>query len=233
MANSKGFGRRKSVDEKDKRYLMERELQDVDKVDLPTKKTWPINGKNLDQGMYGTCVGNGFTNFLRCAPIQTTADESMALKIYDIAITKDEWPDNDNDTDRQMGTSVRAGAIAVTSLGRLKSYVWAFSLQPAVEWVLTKGPVVLGTDWYDSFDRPDSQGVIQIKPRARIEGGHCYLWRGVDTAKAMAHCVNSWGDNWGASGDFYIPFRDLEKLILNEGEVCSAIEKKLTALEAT
>ena len=108
-----------------------------------------------------------------------------------------------------------------------------FSLQPAVEWVQTKGPVVLGTDWYDSFDHPDSQGVVQIKPRARIEGGHCYLWRGVDTAKAMAHCVNSWGDNWGASGDFYIPFRDLEKLILNEGEVCSAIEKKLTALEVT
>ena len=135
MAKMGAFGRRVSKDERDKQYLMRRLLPPATEVVLPTRKTWAIAAKNLDQGDYGTCVGNGWANFLRCAPIQTTADESMALRIYDAAIQLDEWTDNDNDTDRQMGTSVRGGAMAVTNMGRLKSYLWAFELQPAVEWV--------------------------------------------------------------------------------------------------
>jgi len=231
MAKTGAFGRRVSKDERDKQYLMRRLLQPATEVVLPTRKTWAIAAKNLDQGDFGTCVGNGWTNFLRCAPIQTTADESMALKIYDLAITLDEWTDNDNDTDRQMGTSVRGGAAAVTQMGRLKSYLWAFELQPAVEWVLTMGPVVLGTDWPSSFMRPDAQGIVQIKPNSHSLGGHCYLWRGVDTKKALAHCVNSWGDSWNPvlSGDFLIPLRDVETLIHNEGECCTAVQKTLSA----
>lgn len=225
------FGRRPSKDERDKQYLMRRLLAPVTEVVLPTRKTWAINGKNLDQGDFGTCVGNGWANFLRCAPIQTSANEATALKIYDAAILLDEWTDNDNDTDRQMGTSVRGGAQAVTNMGRLKSYLWAFELQPAVEWVLTMGPVVLGTNWYSTMTNPDAQGIAQIKPRARLEGGHCYLWRGVDTKRALARCSNSWGDDWNPvlSGDFWLPFSDLERLIHEEGEAATAIQKSLKA----
>ena len=222
------LGRRISKDDRDRGYLMTRLLR---KEILPTRKTWKIGAANLDQGDTGTCVGNAWANFLRSAPIQTTATEQTAWQIYDYAIRLDEWTDNDNDTDRQMGTSVRAGAEAVTQMGRLKSYLWAFELQPAVEWVLTMGPCVLGTNWYTSMFRPDAQGIVQIKPRDRVEGGHCYLWRGVDTKRAMAHCVNSWGDGWNPvmSGDFLIPLRDVERLIREDGEVATAVEKKLGA----
>ena len=229
MAKAPSFGRRVSKDERDKGYLMSRLLPSPAKVVLPTSKTWRIASKNLDQGPYGTCVGNAWTNFLRCAPIQTTADESMALKIYDAAILLDEWTDNDNDTDRQMGTSVRGGAMAVTNMGRLKSYVWAFDLQPTIEWVLLNGPIVLGTDWPSSFMKPDAQGIVQIKPGSRILGGHSYLLRGADTKKALAYCCNSWGDSWGLSGNFAMPFRDLETLIHNDGEAAAAVQKSLTA----
>ena len=118
----------------------------------------------------------------------------------------------------------------MTGFGRLKSYVWAFSLQPAVEWVLTQGPVVLGTNWYSSLSQPDGQGIARITATARVIGGHAYLLRGVDTRKALARCSNSWGDGWGKSGDFFLPFRDLERLIHEDGEACSAVEKRLTAL---
>ncbi len=223
------FGRRPSKDERDKNYLMTRLLAPAGTV-LPTSKTWRIAAKNLDQGNFGTCVGNGWANFLRAAPIQTSADEAMALQIYDAAILLDEWTDNDQDVNRQMGTSVRAGAQAVANMGRLKSYLWAFELQPAVEWVLTKGPVVLGTTWYHSMMFPDKAGIVQIKPRSPIDGGHCFLWRGANTSKALAYCCNSWSDDWGLSGNFYIPFRDLETLIHDDGEVCTAVQKSLTAL---
>jgi len=197
---------------------------------LPTSKTWSTKATALDQGNTGTCVGHGWANFLRCAPIQSNAGiDALRWQIYKDAILLDEWPDNDYDPHMQYGTSVRAGAQATTNLSRLKSYLWAFSLQPTIEWVLTQGPVVLGTNWYDSMFHTDVNGLLTIKPRAKVVGGHCYLLRGVNTKKALATCSNSWGDSWGESGDFYLSFKDLERLILEDGEVCTAIEKKVTA----
>lgn len=230
-----GFGRRFVADPRDHNFLMRRLLPDARTLALPARKTWGINKTALDQGETGTCVGHGWRNFLRCAPIRTTAAKPSAFDIYRSAVLKDPWPDNDDeanlpdgDPGLDTGTSVRAGAEALDELGFLKSYVWSFSLQPAVEWVLTLGPVVLGTNWYSSF-RPDAGGIVRISADASVVGGHCYLWRGVDTRRALALCSNSWGDGWGKSGDFYLPFRDLERLILEEGEVCSAVQLRLKA----
>jgi hypothetical protein len=229
-----GFGRRFDPDDRDRNYLMRRMLPDVRRLALPTRKTWRIAPRALHQGNTGTCVGHAWSNFLRCAPLQTTKGPS-AFDIYRAAILTDPFSENDDEAELpdgdgglEFGTTVRAGAEAVTGFRRLKSYVWAFSLAPAVEWVLTRGPVVLGTNWYSSF-RPDAEGIIRILPNARVAGGHAYLLRGVDTRRALARCSNSWGDDWGSSGDFLLPFRDLERLIHEDGEVCSAVEKRLQA----
>jgi len=206
---------------------------------LPVRKTWAINSKALDQGNTGTCVGHAWRNFLRSAPMKTEKTGPSPFDIYRTAVAVDEWKGNDDevnlpdgDDGLDYGTSVRAGAKAVTELGLLKSYLWAFALQPAVEWVLTKGPVVLGTDWWSSFMKPDAEGIVQIKPTASVVGGHAYLWRGVNTKRGLALCTNSWGDSWGHSGDFWIPLRDLERLIADNGEVCTAIEQRLAAKAA-
>ena len=228
-----GFGRIYLPDERDRDFLMRRMLPDARQLTLPVRKTWRIAATALDQGETGTCVGHAWRNFLRCAPIRTEQGGPSAFDIYRAAVGLDVWADNDDeaalpdaDPGLDFGTSVRAGAEAITAVGRLKSYVWEFELQPAVEWVLTQGPVVLGTNWYSSF-RPDSEGIVRILPNATVAGGHAYLWRGVDTRRALARCSNSWGDEWGISGDFFLPFRDLERLIHEEGEVCAAVEKRL------
>lgn len=231
-----GFGRRFAPDLRDRNFLMRRMLPDVRKLALPTRKTWGINRNALNQGNTGTCVGHAWRNFLRCAPIRTAETEApSAYDIYRSAVLTDPWKDNDNeaklpdgDSGLDSGTTVRAGAEAVQQFGLLKSYVWAFSLQSGVEWVLSEGPVVLGTNWYSSF-RPDAEGIVRITASASVDGGHAYLWRGVDTRRALALCSNSWGDKWGKSGDFYLPFRDLERLIHEDGEVCSAVQQKLNA----
>ncbi len=233
-----GFGRRFAKDDRDQGYLMRRMLPDARRLTLAVRKTWGINPRALDQGQTGTCVGHAWRNFLRCAPTRTEKSGPSAFDIYRSAVLKDTWAANndeaqlaDGDPGLDFGTSVRAGAEAVTAFGRLKSYVWAFSLQPAVEWVLTEGPVVLGTNWYSSLSQPDAQGIARITPTATVIGGHAYLVRGVDTRKALARCCNSWGDGFGKSGDFFLPFRDLERLIHEDGEACSAVEKRLNALE--
>jgi hypothetical protein len=231
-----GFGRRYAPDRRDRGFLMPRMLADVRAVSLPVRRTWAIHGTALDQGDTGTCVGHAWRNFLRCAPVRTERGGPSAFDIYRSAVLKDRWRANndearlpDRDPGLDYGTEVRAGAKAVTEFGRLQSYVWAFELQAVIEWVLTEGPVVLGTNWYSSFARPDREGIVRIEPKAKVVGGHAYLLRGVDTRRALARCANSWGDGWGLSGEFLLPFRDLERLIHEDGEACSAVEKRLAA----
>lgn len=230
------FGRRFAPDNRDRNFLMRRMLADVRTLALPARKTWGIHRTALDQGQTGTCVGHAWRNFLRCAPIRTERGGPSPFDIYRSAVSNDVWPDNDDeaelpdgDAGLDFGTSVRAGAEAVTAFGRLKSYVWAFELQAAIEWVLTQGPVVLGTNWYSSFSRPDTEGIVRIQPNASVVGGHAYLLRGVNARRALARCSNSWGDEWGLSGEFMLPFRDLERLIHEDGEACAAVEKRLAA----
>jgi len=232
--NGHGFGRLAPPDrDQDEQYLMRRRLA-APGAPMPTRKTWRIHPAALNQGQTSTCVGHAWRNFLRAAPVQLNAGGPSAYEIYRAAIGVDEWSSNDGeakypdgDPRLKSGTSVRAGAKAVTAANHLASYLWAFALQPAIEWVLTEGPVVLGTDWWSSFAHPDDEGIVQIKPTATVTGGHAYLWRGVDTKRGLALCTNSWGDAWGNSGDFYLPLRDLERLIADNGEVCTAVQQKL------
>ena len=231
------FGRRFDADVRDRNFLMRRLLPDAREVALPVRKTWRIGSTALNQGNTGTCVGHAWRNFLRCEPIRTETGGPSAFDIYRAAVLKDPWADNDNeaklpdgDPKLDSGTTVRAAADAVTGLGLLKSYVWAFSLQPALEWVLTQGPVVLGTNWYSSMSKPDSEGIARITAKATVVGGHAYLLRGADTKRALARFCNSWGDDWGKSGDFFLPFRDLERLIHEDGEACSAVQQRLKSV---
>lgn len=227
------LGRRFDPDPSDHKFLMRRKLAVSGTVVLPTQKVWAIDSKSLDQANTSTCVGHAWNNFLRCAPIRTTKGPSP-FDIYRKAVVVDPWPENDNeatlpDFDPQLddGTSVRAGAEAVTQFGRLKSYLWGFQLTPVVEWLLTEGPVVVGFNWYSSMGRLDSNGFARITPGATIEGGHAFLVRGADTKKQRVTCENSWGDDWGKKGTFFLSFADLERLIHEDGEACTAIEQKL------
>lgn len=229
---TRNFGRRASPDDKDHQFLMRRMLAAPGTV-LPTRKSWKIAGRSLDQGDTGTCVGHGWKNFLRCEPMRTEKGPS-AFDIYRGAVAVDDWSDNDDeanlvdgDPGMDSGTSVRAGAEAVTAKGRLKSFVWAFELQPTIEWLLTRGPVVAGTNWYSSMMDTNAEGICRITPGAHVTGGHAFLIRGADTKRALATCEQSWGEDWGKKGVFYLPFADLERLIHEDGEICAAVEQKL------
>jgi hypothetical protein len=225
----RGLGRVVHKDKRDHKHLL---VHHLGATALPTSKTWGIKSDHLDQGPTSTCVGHGMCNFLRCAPVRTTAGEEMAYRLYKKAVLLDPWKQNDIEATYpdaspklSSGTTVRAGAKAAASMGLLDTYVWAFSLQPTIEWLLTRGPVVVGVNWYDSMFEPDAKGLVTISPGAQIEGGHCFLLRGANQTKAQVLCTNSWGNGWGKKGDFLLSFKDLERLISEDGEVCTAIQK--------
>ena len=66
-----------------------------------------------------------------------------------------------------------------------------------------------------------------ITPNAKVTEGHAFLWRGVNLSRGLALCTNSWGEGWGKGGDFLLPLGDMERLIANDGEVCTAVQQHL------
>src|SRR5687767_2660999 len=94
-----GFGRRFDPDDRDRNFLMRRMLPDARRLTLPARKSWRINGRALDQGNTGTCVGHAWRNFLRCAPIRTERGGPSPFDIYRSAVVKDTWSGNNDEAE--------------------------------------------------------------------------------------------------------------------------------------
>lgn len=225
------LGRRHDPDVRDHLYAMS-VLLPQKAQNLPVSKTWGISSEHLDQGETSTCVGHALRNFLRCAPVRTRAAHPSAWDLYRKAVLLDPWRDNDDESElpdgdpgMDSGTTVRAGMKGLSQMGFIESYVWAFSLQPAIEWLLTKGPLVIGVNWYDSMFEADSSGHLSISPGAVVVGGHSVLVRGANQNRALVTGTNNWGNRWAKKGDFTLSYKDFERLIHEQGEVCAAIQK--------
>ena len=112
-------------------------------------------------------------------------------------------------------------------LGFINSYLWARSAADIRTWVLDKGPVVLGTTWYTSMFEPDSKGFI--KTDGEPAGGHAYICVGYSHKRDAFRCVNSWGEGWGQKGKFWIKSADMDKLMAEYGEACTAMESEINS----
>lgn len=214
---SNGLGRLVSIDERDLDFPIQAELPKK----LPPKryKYWNASGWWGNQGQTSQCVAYAWIHFIEDAPIMYKADgsEVRPIDVYNAAQELDEWQGNDYD-----GTSVRAGAKVLQSLGYIGEYTWGFDLESLVNAVLTTSPVVVGTEWDNKMFYPNKEGIITRGDGTA--GGHAYIVNGVNRDKAMFRIKNSWGRDWGKSGYAYIPFEDMESLINNYGEICFAKE---------
>lgn len=208
----------------------------------PESFTWSV-GRFLDQGKEGACVGFGHAHEALARPnvvrIHNGAPIDAAFardKIYFEAQKIDEWPGGSypGATPVYEGTSVLAGAKVMQSLGIYSSYYWALDLKQLALAVSYVGPAVMGLKWYEGMFTPDSQ--FYIHPTGRLGGGHCLLangveivwtdpaaekvWENVDKNKSFFRLHNSWGPNWAARGGCFITFKEMEQLLLDDGDAC-------------
>jgi hypothetical protein len=222
------LGRRFAPDPRDRNFPLRAEVP----RNLTGRRFWWDSGAWLDQGATGTCVGHGWAHWVEDSPI-TPEGTIDPFGIYRDACLIDEWADND-DQDLDWGTSVRAGAKVLVSRGVCSGYLWAEDLQTVIDALLSKGPVVVGTAWYDSMFQTrsvkDAAGTYRqtlvISPDAEIAGGHCYVLNGVDTDARVFRMKQSWGRSWGANGRASIRFGTMARLLAEDGEACMAQQIK-------
>jgi hypothetical protein len=184
---------------------------------------WQDGEDVLDQGNYGTCVGNGWAQWGNTNPVDDRFTEKDARAIYYEATVIDGQPDDpDAPGGGQQGSTVRSGAKAMQHRKRLGSYAFASSVNEIIAFVKAHGPVVCGTDWTSAMFNPQASGFVY--PNGSVEGGHCYLLIGYDPDKRAFEFLNSWGASWGKNGRFYMAVDDFAKLLAAQGEACAAVE---------
>lgn len=180
----------------------------------------------LDQGQTGHCVGFGWADRINAleandpdaATFQGFTNDDAHKIYYEAKVI-------DGEAGQENGSSTRSGAKAVKARGLIASYAFATTTGEITLWVTSRGPVVVGTDWYEGMENPDARGLVRIS--GAVLGGHEWLIVGYDPAAVGGPeyiCQNSWGDSWGVHGLFRIKVADFAQLLAAAGDACVVVE---------
>jgi hypothetical protein len=213
----KKLGREARLDPRDQKYLIKNHVR-LAKTSL-TQRYWADDVWWGDQGDTPYCVGYSWAHWFEDGPVlhKGRPPKISPIRIYENAQRLDEWIGEDYE-----GSSVRGGVKYLKSVGAVNSYYWAFDINTITQYLLTKGPIVVGTDWTEGMFYPDKDGLI--KASGEVVGGHAYVLNGVDLKTRRFRIKNSWGRSWGKMGRAFIRFSDMATLIARQGEACVAKE---------
>lgn len=207
------LGRHVEHDERSRAYPA------TDTAPPATAVLWVRHGKPFNQGQLGSCTGNATAGLLNTDPFRAARKgrlltEKDAVTIYELATTLDsiagEYPPTDT------GSSGLAVCKAAKQLGYISGYKHAFSLAAALA-ALKTGPVITGVPWYEGFDTPDANGVVEIS--GQVRGGHEFEILGYDPATDLVTAENSWGSSYGIVGRFFFTSKTWGELLARQGDV--------------
>lgn len=185
-----------------------------------TSQLWARTIPILNQGDVGSCTAEAGVGALATEPLvaalpaaHPVLDQAFSYTIYSAEETLDgdgPYPPQDN------GSSGPTCGQVLKNLGLVSGYTHAFDLASLLD-ALEDGPALLGINWYQGFDSPDSTGLVTIS--GNVRGGHEVLARGKDVDRQVIHCDNSWGAAWGNQGSFDIGYGTMTRLLAEQGDV--------------
>ena len=179
----------------------------------------------LDQGQVGSCTGNAQEGALGSNPLfgtlppGTKLNEAGALRLYSAAEVIDgngPYPPND------YGSSGLSVCQAAKDAGLISGYQHCLSVASVLD-ALQNYPVIIGINWYDSFDSPNADGLIRISSGAQVRGGHELVLRKVDATAMLVGGDNSWGTSWGLGGSFWMGWATLDRLLHESGDATVSV----------
>ncbi len=197
---------------------------------LPDRKprayTW--RSVTTDQGREGACTGHAVTQEAAARPVPAFGDplkappdvarlNTVAYSAYRRAQQLDPWP---GEEPAYSGSSVLAAVKAGQEQGWWTEYRWALgpgadaAANDVILSVGYRGPVIMGTYWYEGMYRPDPNGALNVA--GSIVGGHAYLLTSYSIKRDAVFTPNS----WGGAGAGWISRADLTRLLAEDGEAC-------------
>lgn len=177
----------------------------VNMHDVPAAPTATVNWQRqcppFDQGALGSCTGNATAGVLMTEPLYRPGwnlTEVDALKIYQAATQFN--PKGQVYPPHDAGSSGPCVADALEKAGVVLRAAHATDLETVLG-LLSLGPIVVGLQWYTSFDTPLASGECVVTTGATVRGGHEVQSFGVDPVTRMVWFYQSWGEAWGPLGN--------------------------------
>jgi hypothetical protein len=176
---------------------------------------WRHYGTVLNQGHLGSCTGNALTHCRTTGPNRqkVRATEKMALELYHEETMVQGGPVY---PPADPGGSGLAVCQAAKAAGIITGYSHAFGIDHARASIQV-GPMIAGSNWYESCFTPDPQGFVSIA--GKVAGGHEYLVTGYDPSSGVWSFLNSWGPSWGLRGVFHMTDSTFARLLAEQGDV--------------
>jgi len=179
---------------------------------------WDVPDKDvpLDQGREGACTGFSLSTELAASPVNVDVNNAFALELYQAARRIDaaagrHWG---------SGASILATALALKNDYKLiTEFRWAFGIEQVIDTIISKGPVVLGLNWYFDMYSPNAENVIEVS--GELSGRHAIAAIGyLHKDGGYLALMNTWGPGYGAKGIGYLKIADATRLLAEDGEAC-------------
>lgn len=210
------LGRHLALDGRSLDYAIENDTVQMGRPIQPV--AWPAPIPILNQGNLGSCTGNAGTRmvaFLHKDDLASvklngfglsddaSLDEQFAVELYHEASEDDEvdgeYPPDDT------GSTGLGIMRALKAAGLIRRYEWATTLR-GVAVLMQRGPICIGTPWFQGWFEPDGQGFIDSGEWGDVAGGHeiygarLLSWDDGDPSQSVIEFENSWDTSWGVNG---------------------------------
>ncbi|MEU5878169.1 C1 family peptidase [Spirillospora sp. NPDC047279] len=172
----------------------------------------------LNQGSLGSCTGMSMAHLLASpsagrAPLMLSVDERLAIDIYSGGTRLDDIPGTYPPVD--TGCSGLGVMKYARSRGWVSGYRHAFSLDQVLL-ALQTTPMLFGLIWRRDMYSPAEDGLVSYT--GTNVGGHEVVLIGCDVDSKTLMFRNSWGPNWGVSGNFRMTYADFASALADRGD---------------
>jgi len=186
----------------------------------------------LNQGNIGACTGNAAVACAYRLPFYApgspgwsfTPDQAGALAWYRRNTQLDPFPGAYEPEDTGSD-GLTASKVAVEA-GIIPGYRMAGDLASSLEALMDR-PGITGLPWYNSMFDADAGGLMTVNRASGMAGGHELCVDEIvaaddpdnGTGKMLVGGPNSWGEEWGAQGRWYLTADDWWSLRQEGGDV--------------